>query len=266
VLTRLIFFSTTLFTGLLGAAEPQGGCDKLRVAFYEDGALFYHGADGGWTGIDKDIVDEVTRRMGCTVVPSVDSRVRIWAGLSGGTIDMSVSAIPLPEREKFARFVPYMAGRNYVFLHQDLAPNVHSMEEFLRHPEYKIAVVKAYRYGKSYEAWLARLRSEGRVFETPDYVSMLRLLKLGRVHAAMATPTSWFPMMRQERLAGSFSIMDWAPADSIVSGLVLSRQHVDAATAARFSQTIRAMRDDGTLKRIFSRHVDAEQAAKMLNF
>ena len=266
MLARLIVCSAFTLLCVSAAAQTEGGCGTLRVAFYEDGALFYRAADGGWTGIDKDIVDEVARRMGCTIVPSVDSRVRIWAGLSGGTLDASVSAIPLPEREKFARFVPYMAGRNYVLLHNDLAPQVHSMEDFLLRTDYKIGVVKTYRHGKTYEAWLAKLRSQGRVFEAPDYISMLRMLKLGRVQAAMATPTSWYPVMRQEQLAGSYSVMDWAPADSIVSGLVLSRQYVDAATASMFSQTIRAMREDGTLKRIFMRHVEPDQAARMVNF
>ena len=52
----------------------------------------------------------------------------------------------------------------------------------------------------------------------------------------------------------------------VIGGLILSRQHVDEALAARFAQTIRAMREDGTLKRIFERHLDAELAAKLLNF
>ena len=268
MLGRLVL-SCTLSCTLLcaaGVAAPRSGCQHLRVAFYEDGALFYHAAGGGWTGIDKDVVDELVRRLGCTIEPSVDSRVRIWAGLGGGSIDMSVSAIPLPEREKIGRFVPYMSGRNFVLLHKELSGRLHGMDSFLADPQYKIAVVKSYKHGHSYEVWLARLREQGRVFETADQLSMLRLFKLGRVHAVMAASTTWYPLVKQEQMTDTYAVMDWAPKDNVISGLILSRQHVDEATAARFSQAVRAMREDGTLRRIFTRHTDAERAAQMINF
>ena len=266
MLGRLILFCMLLGGAASGAAAPRGGCDHLRLAFYEDGALFYRAGDGSWTGIDKNVVDELARRTGCSFDTSVDSRVRIWAGLSGGTLDMSVSTIRLPEREKIGRFVPYLAGRNYVLLRKDLSAKVRSMDSFLAQPQYKIAVIKTYRHGPSYEAWLAKLRAQGRVYETADHLSMMRLLKVGRVQAVMANPTTWYPLVRQERLAGTYSVMDWAPHENIVSGLILSRQTVDEATVARFSHAIRAMREDGTLYRIFERHTDAERAAQMVGF
>ncbi|GJI87882.1 MULTISPECIES: substrate-binding periplasmic protein [Duganella] len=266
MLRRSILCCTLLCLAGAPGAAPAGECGHLRVSFYEDGALFYRGPDGSWTGIDKDVVDELARRLGCTIEASVDSRVRIWAGLNAGTIDMSVSAIPLPEREKIGPIIPYMIGRNYVLLHKDLSARVTSMESFLADPHYKIAVVKSYKHGKAYEAWLAQLRAQGRVFETADHLSMLRLFKLGRVQAVMATPTTWYPLVKQEQLAGTYSVMDWRPKDNIVSGLILSRRRIDEATAARFSQAVRAMRDDGTLRRIFTRHTDAERAAQMVNF
>lgn len=263
---RLILCCALLCPALPGAAAPRGGCDHLRVAFYEDGALFYRTAAGGWTGIDKDVVDELARRLGCSLDVTVDSRVRIWAGLANGNVDMSVSAIPLPEREKIGRFVPYMIDRNFVLLHKQLGNRLRGMDSFLADPQYKIAVVKSYKHGPAYEAWLTRLRAQGRVFETPDYRSMMRLFKLGRVDAVMATPTSWYPLVQQEQLGGTYSVMDWAPHENMVSGLVLSRRNVDEATVARFSQAVRAMRDDGTLRRIFERHTDAERAAQMIQF
>jgi polar amino acid transport system substrate-binding protein len=266
VLRRSILCCTLLCLAGAPGAAPAGECGHLRVSFYEDGALFYRAPDGSWTGIDKDVVDELARRLGCTIEASVDSRVRIWAGLSAGIIDVSVSAIVLPEREKIGRMIPYMTGRNYVLLRKDLSTRITGMNSFLADPQYKIAVIKSYKHGKAYEAWLEQLRAQGRVFETADQLSMLRLFKLGRVHAVMAASTTWYPLVKQEQMTGTYAVMDWAPKDNVVSGLILSRQHVDEATAARFSQAVRAMREDGTLRRIFTRHTDAERAAQMVNF
>jgi polar amino acid transport system substrate-binding protein len=267
MLVRLILCGALLALSGTAAAETTSPCGHLRSAFYEYGALYYKAADGHWTGIDKDVVDEVARRLGCTIEPSVDSRVRIWAGLNGGSIDLSVSAMSTPEREKFGRVIPYLSERNYVLLNKDVSANVRSMEDFLANPGIKIGVIKTFRHGKVYDAWLDRLRAQGRVYEAPDYEAMLRLFKVGRVQAVMAISSGWYPLLKQEQMTGNYRIMDWAPPkDAVVGGLILSRQHIDEALAARFSQTIRAMREDGTLKRIFERHLDAELAARLLNF
>ncbi|WP_343730076.1 transporter substrate-binding domain-containing protein [Duganella sp.] len=266
MLARLILCGALLGLSATAAAEQQA-CGHLRSAFYEYGALYYKAADGRWTGIDKDVVDEVARRMGCTIEASTDSRVRIWAGLSGGTIDMSVSAVSTPEREKIGRVIPYLSERNYVLLQKDVSAHIRSMDDFLADPAIKIGVIKSFKHGKAYDAWLERLRAKGRVYEAPDYEAMLRLFKVGRVQAMMAISSGWYPLLKQEQMSGNYRIMDWAPPkDAVVGGLILSRQHVDEALAMRFRQTIRAMREDGTLKRIFERHLDAELAARLLNF
>ncbi|NGZ86126.1 substrate-binding periplasmic protein [Duganella aceris] len=264
---RILFASALLWVAACAGAAESAPCGHLRSAFYEYGALYYQTADGGWAGIDKDVVDEVARRMGCTIEASTESRVRIWAGLNGGNLDLSVSAVSTPEREKFGRVVPYIAERNYVLVGKEVDAHIGSMEQFLATPDIKIGVIKSFKHGKAYDAWLERLRAKGRVYEAPDYAALLRLFKVGRVHAIMAITSGWYPLLKQERMAGTYRIMDWAPPkDAVVGGLILSRQRVDAAMAARFGKTIQAMRDDGTLKRIFERHLDAELAARLLNF
>src|SRR5471032_2185942 len=51
-------------TGLAGGAQPAA-CGDISVAFYENGALFYQDGAGAWSGIDKDVVEELARRLGC---------------------------------------------------------------------------------------------------------------------------------------------------------------------------------------------------------
>ncbi|UUZ48114.1 hypothetical protein LP420_35100 [Massilia sp. B-10] len=45
--------------------------------------------------------------------------------------------------------------------------------------------------------------------------------------------------------------MDWAQKDQVVGCLVISRRRVPEATVALMSQTLAAMRQDGTLEAIF---------------
>lgn len=260
-LRRLLLSCLAIIAALPAAASP---CGPFRVGLYEFGALYYRNAHGEWAGIDKDIIEELRRRTGCTLVASTESRVRIWTLLSQGKLDMTVSGIPTPEREKYARFIPYLATRNYVLLRQDAADKAHSMDEFLAHAELKVGAIRTFRHGPQYDAWLDKLRAQDRVRESVDYPTLLRVFSIGRVQAILNINTNWTPMLADATLAGQFRIADWAPRESVVGALVVSRSSVPADVADRFEHALRDMREDGTLRAIFGRHADARIADSMM--
>ena len=270
MLARLLLCCMLLSTipAQVALAAPRGdaGCGQLHVSFFEFGALYYRDASGNWAGIDKDIVDELARRLGCRFTTNIDSRVRIWTQMAQDRLDMATSGISTPEREQHAQIVPYMTDRNYVLMRPEAAARVDSMDSFLATPEYKVAVIKSFKHGVIYDAWLDKLRAQGRVYETSDYNTLLRLFRLGRVDAVLMLGVSWLPSVRQEQVEHRYRLLDWAPGDNFVAGLVLSRRRVPAASVARFRSTIQAMRQDGTLQAIFARHVGPELAAAMVNY
>lgn len=247
-----------------GAAAPADSCQGLEVAFYEHGALYYRDQNGAWAGIDKDLVDELEKRLSCRFVRRTDSRVRIWTSMAAGTLDITVSGVPTPERKKSARFIPYLWSRNFVLLQMDAKPGVQGLDSFLAEPSYKVAVIRSFRHGATYDAWLDKLRAQGRVYETGDFPTLIRLFKLHRVDAVLGLATSWAPLLRQEDMQGQYRIMDWAPRDNIVGGLVVSRMRVSDALAAQFSRTLRDMHQDGTLRAIYDRHLGPDLGALML--
>jgi len=243
------------------AAEP---CGPYRVGMYEFGALYYRDADGSWAGIDKDVIEELRRRTGCLLHTSTESRIRIWTMLSQGKLDMSVSGIPTQEREQYARFIPYLATRNFVLLRPEAADKASTMHAFLANPELKVGVIRTFRHGASYDDWLNKLRRQDRVYEAVDYPTLLRLFTIGRVHAILNINTNWTPVLADASLAGRFRIADWAPRDSVVGALVLGRSRIPPEVAARFEKALRDMREDGTLRAIFGKHVDPRIADSML--
>ncbi|SFM19420.1 substrate-binding periplasmic protein [Rugamonas rubra] len=262
-------FKHLLVCGLLlcplGAVRAgPAECGDIALAYYELGALYYRGPDGHWTGIDKDVVDELARRTGCRFQTTLESRVRIWSQLASGKLDMSVSGIATPEREKFAQFIPYFKTRNYLLLEGTLPPEAATPEGFLAQASYKVAVVKSFRHGGDYDIWIDKLRAQGRVHEAADFRAVVRLLKIGRVQAILALPTSWVPMLRQEALSDKVRVLDWSPRNSVPHGLVLARARIPEPIAGRLVKAIQAMHDDGTLLAIFRRHIGAELASELL--
>lgn len=246
-----------LFLPQFACAAPE--CGQLTLAYYELGALYYKNAQGNYTGIDKDLVDELGRRSGCQFQTVLESRVRIWAQLSSNALDMSVSGIATAEREKFAYFIPYFATRNYVLLQSHLAPSSHSMDGFLNAANLKVAVVKSFKHGPAYDEWLAKLREQNRVVDAADFDSVIRLFMAKRVDAVLALPTSLEPLKRKD-IAQQFIVLDWVPHDYIPHGLVISRSRVPANVVEMLRAHLKQMHDDGSLERIYTQHVGAELA------
>ena len=234
------------------AAEP---CRTITLAYYELGALFYRVSEGVYAGIDKDVVEELERRTHCHFETSIESRVRIWAQLSNNTLDMSVSGISTPEREKFAQFIPYFSTRNYVLMSKDTPSSAQTMEGFLANPTLVVAVVKSFRHGPVYDKWLDKLRAQKRVYETADAETALRLFSINRVHAVLALPTTFQSFLQLNNLAEKTLVKDWAPLDSVVHGLIVSKARVSQAHFDILEKAMRSMRDDGTLENIFRTHI-----------
>jgi polar amino acid transport system substrate-binding protein len=58
-------------------------------------------------------------------------------------------------------------------------------------------------------------------------------------------------------------LRDWAPNDRLVHGLIVSKARVSDVQYQELRQILTAMREDGSLERIFQRHIGAKIAKEM---
>lgn len=252
-----------LLTAAAGALAQQPACGPYRVALYEYGSLAFQRPDRRMAGIDVDILEEVSRRTGCKFETFLSSRVRTWADLAQGALDMTVSAIETEERKEFARFVIYMTGRNRLLVRTDLAHPVIDLESFTQHSELRLAVVKGFRHGAPWDHWIARLRQQGRVDDYADANLAARLVALGRDAALLSEPVVWDRILAQSGLQSQVRVIDAFPDSNYAAGFALSKARVRDGDARRIQAAITAMRADGTLLRIFGtylRQADAESS------
>lgn len=246
-----------------GAAGPVDcGSRPIRLAFYEYGYLYDQDR-----GIDRDVVDELVRRTGCAFEFQVMPRARIWADLAAGTLDMSVSGIQTAERDRFAWFAPYLSMKNYALVHASLAAQVRHAEDFLAQPELTFGVVRAFRHGAEQDRWLDRLRRAGRVQESPDVETLFRKLAQGRVDALFSQPPVYRKYLLDQNLRDTVAILDWTPGEQgVPHGLILARSRFSEAEAGRWRSVLKQMRDDGSLKRIFSRYLPPADVERLLDY
>jgi polar amino acid transport system substrate-binding protein len=235
-------------------------CGPYRVALYEYGSLAYRRPGQDVQGIDVDIVDEVGRRTGCKFETFLDSRVRTWTDLASGTLDATVSAIETEDRDKFARFVIYMRGRNRLLVRSGLPGSGTSLQAFTDSSQWRLAVVKGFKHGPQWDAWIAKLRQQGRVDEYADANLAARLVALGRDAGFLSEPIVWGKVLAQSKLEGRVTIIDAFPDDNYAAGFALSRTRVREEDARKIQDAVAAMRADGSLLRIFSAYLSRAEA------
>lgn len=232
---------------------------RHTLAFYEYGLLYHQGV-----GIDADVVRELERRSGMTFSTSVLARARIWKDLESGNLDMTVSGISTPEREKFAWFIPYFSMKNYV-LTSKTSVRILKPQDFLDHSSWIFGAVASFRHGNLQDNFLENLRDLRRVEEAPEAVTLFQKLKAGRIQGMFSQPPVYRYYLRELGMESSVNLGDWFPEEEkIPHGLVLSRKRIGITEFRYWQGLIEAMRDDGTLEKIFIRHL-GEQAGRELS-
>ncbi|MBH9553795.1 substrate-binding periplasmic protein [Inhella gelatinilytica] len=236
-------------------------CGPFSLGFYELGLLYYRSGQGPAQGIDLDVIEALKARSGCAFEPVLESRVRIWSRLAAGQLDVSVSGIATPERERFAEFMPYFSTRNFLVGRREAVAAGLDPSGFLARPELQVAVVKSFKHGPLYDEWLERLRSQGRVVEAADFDTVVRLFVGKRVDAFLALPTSWALVIRRHNLEDQVQVLDWAPQERIVHGLIVSKLTVSEPDRRRLRNALHSLHTDGSIERILRYHMGSEWAS-----
>jgi polar amino acid transport system substrate-binding protein len=269
--THLIV-ATALLGATLAMAMPavagvtiNCGSKPVRLAFYDFG-LFHFSEKNVSTGIDKDLVDELIKRSGCTFETQVMARARIWADLASGNLDMTVSGIQNAERDRFAWFAPYLVMKNYALVRLANDTSVQSADDFLKQTTLKFGVVRAFRHGTEQDQWLDQLRAQQRVEESPDVETIFRKLRDHRVNAIFSQPPVYRKNLQDLDMARKIAVQDWTPKEKgVPHGLVLAKSRFSDPEAAQWRTLIEEMRTDGSLKKIYLRYLPAAEADRLLD-
>lgn len=240
---------------------PAWACGPYRVALYDFGRLYYRNAEGQITGIDKEVIDTLARRSGCTFEVKVDSRVRIWTALKAGSVDVVTSALATPDRLALGEFAPYLQARNQLLVRQGLAPGANTLAGLLAEPGLRVVVVKSFVHGAPFDDWLTEMRRQGRLSEVGDFEAVLRVFAAGHADAIVASCMTLPLVKRAFGEVEGFRVIESAIGEPREAGLLFSRRTVSEADRQRLRAALAAMVRDGTVFDILKRHLDERAAA-----
>jgi polar amino acid transport system substrate-binding protein len=238
---------------------PAGG--PIRFAHYEFGLIYSEARQGG---VDADVQQELQRRSGCAFQLSLQPRARTWSDLRSGHIDMAGSGVQTPERDGFAWFAHYVVEDNQVLLAHSVPPSVRSLEDFERHPDLRMGVVRSFSFSPRYDAAVQRLRAAGRLYEVSDSATLYRMFASRRFEAFIASQFLYGHYLKRFSIPVPRRIEDWDPDPATPSGLVIAKHRFSAEQAQAWQRLVQSLLDDGTLRRILVKHLGEQGAERAL--
>ena len=246
----------TLIAGWLFASAGQAAqaCGPYTAALYPYARFYYEDPQKGPAGIDKDLFDELARRTGCQLRMVVESRVRIWDQMRRGGVQMTLSALMSPERREIAEMVPYAQGRYPVLMRRELAARIPSIAAFEADTRLKLLDVRGYVHGPTIDAWVAHMRSQGRLVETGDFKTAARMMRAGRADALLALPSGWGIAQAAFDDPDELVPVDVTPNERHPVALAMLHSMPDA-DRQRLKRALTGMLADGKVHEILKRHL-----------
>ncbi|MFZ4877798.1 substrate-binding periplasmic protein [Janthinobacterium sp. Mn2066] len=141
------------------------------------------------SGIYPDLLRALGAKMGCNFVFTAVPRARQEAMFELGKADLLIPATSTQRRDQQGLFVPLMGNRPLLISLQGSRAPVNNMQELIDRRELRVALVRGYDYGASYQALARELSSQGRLFYEVDALSVARLMQSGFIDATIMSPT-----------------------------------------------------------------------------
>ncbi|WP_374651400.1 substrate-binding periplasmic protein [Dongia sp.] len=237
------------------------GCDRpLRVGIVEFGPMYF-----AEEGVDVDIIHEMSRRSGCQFEIASMLRIDLWPAIEAGDIDLATNSISTPQRTKLARFVTYFGFKNMMVVPSGRADAINSLPALTAEPDWRLGLVRGFRYGNYDDYHLKQLLGEARILEFPTHAELFDALRIGEVQAVL-TPSVNYYFFLNEGERQHFVLVDASPAPPTPSGLALSRKKFSAPQVDNWLRLIESMRLDRTLHRYVERHISKSAAAGMIEY
>lgn len=250
-----------LLPNLLPASAPAGGTCVLRVDA-EHRALAPESEPGTPRGYDRELLQAIASRMGCTLQRIEMTPARAIEELRAGRLDVAGPMLRTSEREAFAAFGrPVGQARYWLYLRSDVSASRHPVElAALADTSLRIAVLGSARFGDAYTRLLAEPGVQRRLHFIPNREAMWRMAGAGRVDGLITDEFSAALAVRKGLVeAGALK-----PVLELPSGPVhfaFSRVSGASARIPAADAAIGAMLADGTLKALWERHFPCPMAA-----
>jgi len=220
------------------------------------------------SGIYPALLKQITARTGCVFKTSVVPQARLESMFELGTADVMIPVVGTPRRDQFGDFLPLASARAMLLSIDSTRPVVRDLAELLQRRELRVIAVRGNDYGEAYQAALAELGRQGRLYLESDPLRVARALGEGMADVTILTPMSLAQAMigdaRVRPLLDRLRIEDMPELPWSHSGVYLSRKTLNAEQRRYLSAQLRQGYDDAKVWEQYRRHYPANVVAASL--
>lgn len=207
------------------------------------------------TGIYPQLLREIAPSAGCEFQLQRVPRARLQKMFETGQADLLMPASASPAREDDGEFVPLIQVRaSLITLGRD-RPVPRSLAELASQPDYKVAVVRGFSFGATYDNVVATLRAQKRVVEEADAAGVARSLRLGAAQASVMTASIFIgTLINEPELTPLLKHLHVDPLEELAwseSGVYLSRHSLGDADRRTLRQAFSQMAKTGRVWQLF---------------
>ena len=243
---------------LLAAAGPaHAGCSRTVSVPVAPNGLGVTVGGGMIGGVYPQLLRRVSEQHGCQLAFMAVPRARLEALFDAGKADLLLPASPSAQRDQSGLFVPLLGARPALVSVAGSKAPVHSVAELLARRELRVAVVRGYDYGSSYQQLSQALAAQGRLVEEVDAVAMARLVQAGNVDVALIGPTVFYGAVendaRLQGLVGRLRIDVLPELPWSQRGAYISRRSLTPADQATLHAMLEQLARSGAVLQNFQR-------------
>lgn len=252
---NLIFLLGALWC-CMPAAHAGAACPTVtRVGLSDLGYTSYR-EQGRIAGIAVDIATEMGRRTGCKFEFHWYPRQRLFVELAAGRIDMTMGSLRTPERDAYARYLPYAWLQYDLVLAESGGQHYASLSDFVVRGRGRLNVTRGVAYDSAIETQLALLASAGRLELVNDFETVFGKLEMGRADGTLATPPIYGRYLKHSRLRSHTVIVPLPEAASRFTGIYLSQQTIPPAVRRNYAAALKAMTEEQKVRAIYALYFD----------
>ncbi|MFZ6645477.1 substrate-binding periplasmic protein [Undibacterium sp. TJN25] len=188
------------------------------------------------SGVYPDVLRAASSKDGCSFEFSVVPRARLDALFESGKADLLIPASKSARRDAQGTFVPLIFGRATIITVTSSRPPIRNAQDLLDRHELKVALVRGFDFGDTYQKLVKELTRQGRVYLDTDAVSVARLLQSGIADVTIMAPSIMAGAIQDEpHTPGLLEKLRFEPIDELPwsdSGAYISKALGDADRAA----------------------------------
>jgi polar amino acid transport system substrate-binding protein len=248
VMTGFWLGLSTAHAGTVCPAVTRVGLSDLGYTAFRDG--------GKIGGISVDVVNEIARRTGCKFEFLWFPRQRLFIELEAGHIDMTMGALRTPERDAYARHLPYAYLQYDLILSEPQGRRYASLADFVARGTGRLNVTRGMTYDAAVETQLALLASAGRLEVVNDFETVFGKMEMGRADGTLATPPIYARYLKSSVLRERTAVIPLPEATPRFTGAYLSKKTMPAAVRQRYTAALKAMMAEQVVPGLYAKYFD----------